>query len=376
MTSLFDPIQLGAINAPNRIIMAPLTRCRATQAHVPNAIQGDYYAQRATAGLILSEATGISQEGLGTCFAPGIWNDPQTEAWRPIVEQVHEAGGRIFCQLWHMGRLVHPDFNSGKAPVSSSATTGPGNTRTYQGKKPYAEARPLAVDEIPRLLDDYARAAENAKRAGFDGVQLHAANGYLIDQFIRSGTNKRDDDYGGPIANRIRLLGEVTQRLVDVWGSDHIAVRMSPNGDSQGADDATPNDTFTAAAKLLDSIGIAFLELREPPPFGTYGNTDIPAVSPHIRQVFKAPLILNSDYDKARAEEALTEDRCDAISFGRPFITNPDLVERLRNDTPLNPALGGETPWHFTPTWYSQGSEGYTDYPALDATTAAESSAA
>ncbi|WOE75163.1 alkene reductase [Alterisphingorhabdus coralli] len=365
MTCLFDPIQLGAIAAPNRIIMAPLTRCRATQGHVPNPIQGDYYAQRATAGLILSEATGISQEGLGTCFAPGIWSDEQTEAWKPIVEQMHQAGGRIFCQLWHMGRLVHPDFNDGNPPISSSATTGPGNTRTYEGKKPYVEARPLELSEIPRLLDDYANAAENAKRAGFDGVQLHSANGYLIDQFIRSGTNHREDDYGGSIANRIRLLGEVTQRLVGVWGKTRVAVRLSPNGDSQGADDATPNETFSAAAKLLSDIGIAFLELREPPPFGTYGNTDIPAVSPHIRKVFDAPLILNSDYDKARAEAALAEGKCDAISFGRPFITNPDLVERLRSNAPLNPALGGETPWHFTPTWYLQSAEGYTDYPTL-----------
>lgn len=366
MTSLFDAIDFGAIAAPNRILMAPLTRCRSTRDHVPNPIMGEYYAQRAGAGLIIAEATGISQEGLGTAFAPGIWSDEQTEAWKPIVEQVHKAGGRIISQLWHMGRLVHSDFTGGAAPISASATTGPGMTRTYEGKKPYEMARPLPVSEVSRLLDDYARAAENAKRAGFDGVQLHAANGYLIDQFIRSGTNSRDDDYGGPIANRIRLLGEATQRLVDIWGGDRVAVRLSPNGDSQGADDATPNETFTAAAKLLDSIGIAFLELREPPPHGSYGKTEVPAVNPHIRPVFKAPLVLNSDFDKARAEAALASGACDAISFGRSFITNPDLVERLRSDAPLNPALGGATPWDFTPTWYSQGAQGYTDYPTLE----------
>ena len=359
MSTLFDPITLGAIEAPNRMLMAPLTRCRATAAHVPTPIMGEYYAQRAGAGLIISEATGISQQGLGTPFAPGIWNDEQTEAWKPVVEQVHKAGGRIICQLWHMGRIVHPDFLGGEKPVSASATTAPGNVRTYQGKREYVESRPLELDEIPGLLDDYANAAENAKKAGFDGVQLHGANGYLIDQFIRSGTNFRTDEYGGSVENRIRLLGEVTQRLVDVWGSDRVSVRLSPNGDSQGADDATPVETFTAAAKLLDSIGIAFLELREPREDGTYGSTDIPPVSPDIRPVFSKPLVLNSDYFYANASEALEQGKADAISFGRTFMTNPDLPERFRSGAELNPI-------DFTPTWYSQGPEGYVDYPRLD----------
>src|SRR5690554_1109626 len=359
MSTLFDPITLGAIEAPNRMLMAPLTRCRATAAHVPTPIMGEYYAQRAGAGLIISEATGISQQGLGTPFAPGIWNDEQTEAWKPVVEQVHKAGGRIICQLWHMGRIVHPDFLGGEKPVSASATTAPGNVRTYQGKREYVEARPLELDEIPGLLDDYANAAENAKKAGFDGVQLHGANGYLIDQFIRSGTNFRTDEYGGSVENRIRLLGEVTQRLVDVWGSDRVSVRLSPNGDSQGADDATPVETFTAAAKLLDSIGIAFLELREPREDGTYGSTDIPPVSPDIRPVFSKPLVLNSDYFYDNATEALEQGKADAISFGRTFMTNPDLPERFRSGAELNPI-------DFTPTWYSQGPEGYVDYPRLD----------
>ncbi|QTD57006.1 alkene reductase [Parasphingorhabdus cellanae] len=359
MSTLFDPIILGAIEAPNRMLMAPLTRCRSTMEHVPTPIMGEYYAQRAGAGLIISEATGISQQGMGTPFAPGIWNDEQTEAWKPIIERVHAAGGRIICQLWHMGRIVHPDFLGGDKPVSSSATTAPGSVRTYQGKRDYVEARPLGLDEIPTLLDDYTNAAENAKKAGFDGVQLHSANGYLIDQFIRSGTNFRTDEYGGSIENRIRLLGEVTQRLVDVWGSDRVSVRLSPNGDSQGADDATPVETFTAAAKLLDSIGIAFLELREPPAHGTYGNTDVPAVSPDIRPVFSKPLVLNSDYFYDNATEALAEDKADAISFGRTFMTNPDLPERFRAGAELNPI-------DFTPSWYSQGAEGYVDYPTMD----------
>lgn len=359
LTTLFDPITVGAIEAPNRMFMAPLTRCRSTMEHVPTPIMGEYYAQRSGAGLIISEATGISQEGLGTPFAPGIWNDAQTEAWKPVIEQVHQAGGRIICQLWHMGRIVHPDFLNGEKPVSASATTAPGSVRTYAGKRDYVEARPLEISEIPGLLDDYQNAAKNAKKAGFDGVQLHAANGYLIDQFIRSGTNLRTDEYGGSAENRVRLLGEVTRRLVDVWGSDRVSVRLSPNGDSQGADDATPVETFTTAAKLLDTIGIAFLELREPPPHGTYGNTDVPAVSPDIRPVFKGPLVLNSDYFYDNATAALAENKADAISFGRTFITNPDLPERFRQGAELNPI-------DFTPTWYSQGAEGYTDYPTMD----------
>jgi len=359
LTTLFDPITVGAIEAPNRMFMAPLTRCRSTMEHVPTPIMGEYYAQRAGAGLIISEATGISQQGLGTPFAPGIWNDAQTEAWKPVIERVHQAGGRIICQLWHMGRIVHPDFLNGEKPVSASATTAPGSVRTYAGKRDYVEARPLEIGEIPGLLDDYQNAAENARKAGFDGVQLHAANGYLIDQFIRSGTNLRTDEYGGSAENRVRLLGEVTQRLVDVWGGDRVAVRLSPNGDSQGADDATPVETFTTAAKLLDDIGIAFLELREPPAHGTYGNTDVPPVSPDIRPVFNGPLVLNSDYFYENAMAALAEKKADAISFGRTFMTNPDLPERFRIGAELNPI-------DFTPTWYSQGAEGYTDYPAME----------
>jgi N-ethylmaleimide reductase len=236
MPTLFDPVQLGAIACPNRILMAPLTRCRATRAHVPVPLMGEYYAQRASAGLIISEATGISPEGLGTPFAPGIWNDEQVEGWKPVVERVHQAGGRIICQLWHMGRLVHPDFNGGKPPVSASATRFDYHAHTYEGTKPYETARALEIGEIPRILDDYARATENAKRAGFDGVQIHAANGYLIDQFLRSSSNLRDDEYGGPIENRIRLLGEVAQHLVGVWSHDHVSVRLSPNGETQGGE--------------------------------------------------------------------------------------------------------------------------------------------
>ncbi|MGK2909458.1 MAG: alkene reductase [Sphingobium sp.] len=355
--SLFDPIRLGAIHAPNRILMAPLTRGRATRDHVPTPMMIEYYAQRASAGLIISEATGISQEGLGWPYAPGIWTDQMVEAWKPVTEAVHARGGRIVLQLWHMGRIVHPDFLDGAPPVSASATTAPDSAHTYEGKKPYAEARPLEVSEIPRLLEDYAHATRNAIRAGFDGVQIHAANGYLVDQFLRDNSNLRTDEYGGSPENRVRLLREVTQTVAREAGADRTSVRLSPNGNSQGVIDSDPASVFSLAAQALNDIGIGFLELREPGPDGTFGATEQPRQSPLIRQHFKGPLVLNSDYDKARAEEDLKRGTADAIAFGRPFIGNPDLPERLSTDAPLADAPMA--------SWYSQGPEGYIDYPAL-----------
>ena len=357
MPSLFDPIRLGAIEAPNRILMAPLTRGRAGRDHVPSDLMIDYYRQRASAGLIISEATGISQEGLGWPFAPGLWTEAQTEAWKPVTDAVHQAGGRIIAQLWHMGRIVHSSFNDGQPPVSASATSAPGQAHTYFGRQDYEEARPLALNEIPRLLDDYARAAANAKVAGFDGVQLHSANGYLLDQFLRDRSNQRDDDYGGSIDNRIRLTVEATEALIGVWGADRVAVRLSPNGETQGVDDSNPTPLFTALAARLDALGIAFLELREPGPDGTFGRTDVPRQSPAIRQVFHQPLVLNSDLTAESGQALLDAGAADAVSFGRPWIANPDLVERFRT--------GAELAVPPMATWYSQGPEGYTDYPAL-----------
>lgn len=355
MTSLFDPVRLGAVEAPNRILMAPLTRARATRAHVPTAIMADYYSQRAGAGLIISEATGISREGLGWPFAPGLWTDEQTEAWKPVTEAVHNAGGRIFAQLWHMGRLVHPSFLDGTAPLSASATTAPGKAHTYEGKQPYGQARAATLDDIARVLDDYHRAASNARKAGFDGVQLHAANGYLIDQFMRA--NERDDDYGGTPANRIRLLTEAVDRLIDAVGADRVAVRFSPNGNTQGCEHPEPETIFVPAARALSERGIAFLELREVAPDGTFGSTDQPKLSPAIRPVFDGPLVLNQDYDLASANADLASGLADAIAFGRKFISNPDLPERLRLGATLQP--------DDMATWYAQGPEGYTDYPTL-----------
>ncbi len=360
MPTLFDPIRLGDIAAPNRILMAPLTRGRSVEGHVPiTALKAEYYAQRASAGLIIAEATGISREGLGWPSAPGIWSEAQVEAWKPVTDAVHDAGGRIILQLWHMGRLVHPDFLGGAAPVSSSATTAPGDAHTASGKKPYEQARALQLDEIPRLIGDYVHAAKNAMRAGFDGVQLHAANGYLIDQFLRDNVNLRDDDYGGSIENRVRLLGEVTGALIDTVGAGRTSVRLSPNGETQGADDSDPVALFTAAAAELARQGIAFLELREQKDYGNFGRTSVPRVSPSIRRVFPGPLILNQEYRLENARDDVASGLADGISFGRPYISNPDLVERLRVDAEL-------TPDNYR-TWYSSGPEGYTDYPVLEA---------
>ena len=357
--SLFDPIQLGAIRAPNRIIMSPLTRGRSSAGHVPvTELKAEYYSQRVSAGLIIAEATGISQEGLGWPSAPGIWSDEQVEAWKPVTKAVHDAGGRIILQLWHMGRLVHSDFLDGAQPVSASATTAPGDAHTAEGKKPYVEARALEASEIPRVIADYVHAAKNAIAAGFDGVQIHGANGYLIDQFLRDNSNFRTDEYGGSIENRIRLLREVTQAVVDAVGADRTSVRLSPNGETQGADDSNPVALFTAAAAALQDIGIAFLELREVKPYGNFGRTEVPRVSPDIRKVFTGPLVLNQEYTRELADEDLASGLADAISFGRPYISNPDLVEKLREGAEL-------TPDNYR-TWYSPGPEGYTDYPVLE----------
>jgi N-ethylmaleimide reductase len=359
MPSLLDPILFGDLSLPNRILMAPLTRARATQAHVPTPIMADYYAQRASAGLIISEAIGISQEGSGWPFAPGIWSQEQVATWRQVTDAVHAAGGRIAAQLWHMGRLVHPSFFGGAAPVSSSATTAPGRTYTHEGKHSYAQARALDLGEMPRLLDDYARAADNALEAGFDGVQLHAANGYLIDQFLRDSANLRKDAYGGPVEHRIRLLREVTERLVGQVGRGRVGVRLSPNGESQGVNDADPYALFSAAAAALSELDVAFLELREPGFDGTLGKAEVAPVAPTIRKAFAGPLVLNSDYDAAKGQIALDTGKADAITFGRTFLANPDLPRRISEGLPLNLDVSA--------TWYSQGPEGYIDYPAWQA---------
>jgi len=357
--ALFQPVSLGEIHCPNRILMAPLTRGRAGPGSVPSDMMVEYYRQRAGAGLIISEATGISVEGLGWPSAPGIWSEAQQEAWKPVTDAVHQAGGRIVMQLWHMGRIVHPDFLGGQPPVSASATTAPDHAHTPTGRKPYEQARAATLDDISRIVDDYGRAAERAKVAGFDGVQLHGANGYLVDQFLRSSTNLREDDYGGSPENRTRFMREVLERLIEVWGVGRVSIRLSPNGETQGCDDPDPVATFSAAAWVLQELGVSFLELRQPGPNGTFGRTDVPKQDAVLRKIYTGPMVLNSDYTAEEAAADVASGRCEGISFGRPYISNPDLAQRIRTGAEWAPNV------NVPQSWYLPGAAGYIDYPAL-----------
>ena len=362
MTSLFDPLTLGALELPNRIVMAPLTRARANRKGVPNDLMAQYYAQRASAGLIISEATGISREGLGWPDAPGLWNGAQVEGWKLVTSAVHQSGGRIVAQLWHMGRLVHPDLGGGQ-PVSSSATTAPDFAHTYGGKKPYVPARSAAYNDVRRIIDDYATAARNAIAAGFDGVQIHGANGYLVDQFLRNGANFRTDQYGCSIENRLRFMTEVLQAVGAEIGMDRVGIRFSPNILVQGVEDSDPITLFKAVAEKLEELRVPWIELREAHQPTSAGSIPTEPVSPEMRPLYSGKILLNSDYDGPSARERMAEGIADAISFGRPFISNPDLVHRLAIGAPL-----GEGD---VSTFYSGGAAGYVDYPTLNEAKAA-----
>ncbi|MHC0025511.1 alkene reductase [Enterobacter vonholyi] len=353
---LFKPLQLGSIKAPNRIFMAPMTRGRGTRDHLPTDIMAEYYAQRACAGLIITEAVGISQQGLGWPYATGIWSREQIRRWRLVTEAVHQAGGRVIVQLWHMGRAVHSSFNYGLSPVSASTTIAPGLAHTYAGKQPYEMANLLTTHEITGILDDFRTAARNALTAGFDGVQIHAANGYLIDQFLRDSSNFRKDIYGISIANRTRFLREVTETVCEEIGADKTGVRLSPNSESQGVADSAPLELFQHAVRELSAIGIAHLELREPPIDGTFGVGESDLLAPQLRHLFNGSVILNADYDVSRAEQNVSAGIGDAVAFGRQFISNPDLVDRIAHSVPFLPSDPD--------TWFTQGEKGYTDYPA------------
>ena len=362
MPTLFDPLKLGALELPNRIAMAPLTRARSDRNAVPNELMAAYYAQRASAGLIISEATGISRKGLGWPNAPGLWNDTQVEGWKLVTDAVHRSGGRIVAQLWHMGRLVHPDLG-GRQPVSSSATTAPDYAHTYEGKKPYVAARAATFEDIRRIIGDYASAARNAIAAGFDGVQIHGANGYLVDQFLRNGANFRTDQYGCSIENRLRFVTEVLEAVGKAIGMDRVGIRFSPNVYTQGVEDSDPIPLFIALAKRLEELKVPWIELREAHQPTSAGAIPTEPVSPAMRPIYSGKIALNSDYDGTSARARMAEGIADAISFGRPFISNPDLVERIRSGAAL--AKGDEG------TFYSGGASGYVDYPTMDEAEAA-----
>ena len=362
MAGLFDPLQLGALELPNRIMMAPLTRARAGRDAVPTPMMAEYYAQRASAGLIISEATGISREGLGWPSAPGLWNDAQVDGWKLVTDAVHQAGGRIVAQLWHMGRVVHPDLGGGQ-PLSSSATLAPDFAHTYDGKKPYVRARPASYEDIGRIVGDYARAARRAIVAGFDGVQVHGANGYLVDQFLRDSVNFRDDLYGGSIQARLRFMTEVLGAVAAEIGMDRVGIRFSPNILTQGVEDSDPAVLYAAVARRLEELRVPWVELREAHRPTLAGAIPTAPVSGGMREFYSGKIVLNSDYDGPSARARLAEGVADAISIGRPFISNPDLVQRICKGAPLS---AGDPA-----TFYSGGAEGYIDYPPLEEAEAA-----
>lgn len=351
---LFRTLTLGAIQTPHRILMAPLTRARSTN-RVPNALMTEYYTQRASAGLIISEATAISEQGYGWHGAPGIYNDEQVVGWRAITNAVHAAGGRMFLQLWHMGRVSHPDYHGGRQPVGPSAIAATGEAHTPTGKQPYVIPHALSTQEIASIIDDYAAAAARARAAGFDGVEIHAANGYLIDQFLRDSSNQRTDEYGGSFSNRTRLLREVVQAVTSAWANDRTGVRLSPTMNGNGMSDSDPVGLFTSVASELNEFNLAYLHTAEAIRPGRLFNADAPRVTPHIRRAYEGNLLTNGGYDKETAAEAVRAGAADAIVFGQSFIANPDLPERFRSDASLNTADAS--------TFYAPGPRGYVDYP-------------
>jgi len=352
MTTLFDPIKIGAFELPNRIVMAPLTRARAVGAgRVPNALMAEYYAQRASAGLILSEATSVTPMGVGYADTPGIWSEEQVAGWKQVTEAVHAAGGRIVMQLWHVGRISDPVFLDGAAPVAPSAIKPAGTVSLVRPKREYATPRALETEEIAGIVAAYRQGAENAKRAGFDGVEIHGANGYLLDQFLQDSTNRRTDEYGGTIENRARLMLEVADACIEVWGADRVGMHLAPRRDSHDMGDSTPAATFGYVARELGKRGIAFIFARE-----AVGEDSL---GPLLKKEFGGPYIANEKMSVETAEQLLAEGKADAIAFGLWFIANPDLPQRLKQGAALNP-LRPEV-------IYGQTGEGYTDYPALSA---------
>lgn len=351
---LFSPLRVGPLVLPNRLVMAPMTRGRAAADGTPLPRMVDYYRLRADAGLIVTEATAIAAHGVGWIGAPGIWTDAHVAAWRRVTSQVHAAGGRIFVQLWHMGRVSHPDFLGGATPVGPSAIAAHGDAHTPLGKKPFVTPRALTTAEIRGLVNDYANATKKARAAGFDGVELHAANGYLIDQFLRDTSNQRTDGYGGGPAQRARFLLEVTEAVASAWSADRVGVRLSPTGNYNDMRDGDPAATFGHAAQALDGFGLAYLHVTEALP-GSPMHVALPPVAPTMRRRYRGTLILNGGYDEAKAEQAIAGGEADAIAFGVPFLANPDLVARIRTGAPKN------TPDYAT--LYTPTDKGYLDYP-------------
>jgi 2,4-dienoyl-CoA reductase-like NADH-dependent reductase (Old Yellow Enzyme family) len=349
VATLFDPLKVGDLVLPNRILMAPLTRLRGTTEHLPTELMPKYYAQRASAGLIVSEGIPIDPMGVGYPQVPGLWSGEQAELWRPVTKAVHEAGGRIFAQIWHVGRISDPVYLDGKLPVAPSAIAATGTVSLLRPQKGFETPRELATQEIAGVVAAYRRGAEYAKAAGFDGVELHGANGYLLDQFLQSGSNHRTDKYGGSLENRARLMLEVTDAVAEVWGPGRVGMHLAPRGDIHGISDANPAETFGYVARELGKRKIAFLMAREYEAPGWLG--------PRLKDEFGGVYIANEKFTFETANEVVERGEVDAVAFGKLWIANPDLVERFRREAELNepqPAM-----------FYSHGVEGYSDYPAL-----------
>ncbi len=350
---LFTPLRLGALTLPNRVIMAPLTRQRAGAGDAPTALNALHYAQRASAGLIIAEASQVSPRGKGYVGTPGCYSPEQVAGWRLVTDAVHAAGGRIFLQLWHAGRRSHPSLLGGRLPISASAVQPSLPVRLPDGPQQPPVPHALTLDEIPGLIEDYRIGAATALAAGFDGIELHGANGYLIEQFLTDKANRRTDAYGG---DRLRFMLEVVAAVTGVWGADRVGIRFSPFGHANDGGDSDPATTYSRAIRALNPLGLAFLHLIEPRVSGaTDGDLDAPSAAAVLRPLWNGPAIVAGGFDRARSDAALADGTADAIAFGRPYISNPDLMERLRDGVPFAP--------YDRATFYGGGAEGYTDYP-------------
>jgi 2,4-dienoyl-CoA reductase-like NADH-dependent reductase (Old Yellow Enzyme family) len=351
MPSLFDPLALGDLTLPNRVVMAPLTRLRAGPSQIPNALMAQYYAQRASAGLIISEGVPVSAQGVGYAGVPGVWSDEQTEGWKQVTRAVHQAGGRIFMQIWHVGRISDPSFLDGELPVAPSAIAASGHVSLLRPERPYVTPRALTTPEVAGVVEAFRRGAQNAQAAGFDGVELHGANGYLLDQFLQDGSNQRTDQYGGSIENRARLMLEAADAAISVWGPGRVGMHLAPRADAHGMGDSNLAATFGYAARELGKRGIAFLCARE--------HVAADSLGPQLKAAFGGTYIANEGFTGQSAQAALDAGWADAVAFGKAFLANPDLPERLRSGAPLNAPNPA--------TFYGAGAEGYTDYPVLEA---------
>ena len=363
MNDLFNSYDLRGLTLPNRILLSAMTRTRATEDHVPTEVMRDYFVQRASAGLLLTDCTAVSPQANGVIRGPGIYNREQIDAWRMITDAVHVAGGRIYCQIWHCGRVAHPDMRDGEMPVAPSPLPASGDFFLPSGRVDFPIPRELGADEIPGIVEDFARATRAAREAGFDGVELHAANGYLHDQFLQDVSNKRTDGHGGSVANRARLILDTVDAMVSAWSADRVGVRLSPSSSLYGMGDSDPLATFGHVVRELDARRVGYITMLEPNAKEREKGVAIDDVAGTFRPMTSVPFITNTGYDKAKGDAVIADGKADLVAYGVPYIANPDLVDRFRVDAPLNkpnPAL-----------FYGVGAEGYTDYPTMDEKAAA-----